>query len=168
MDTVITIVNVHLATMSLLFAHLRMTDLALANTFALIFLNANSSSKTAYMYGLFADGFVTFALGYPYFLTENKNHGVYLITLGISLMMLSMGIYYRDFLLQYNEAYTPQDEAQVDEEVEDETSEESEEELPTPVAAAASQWSNLRVEIPPVDVNALLAAEDEDVPMKED
>jgi hypothetical protein len=168
MDTVITIVNVHLATMSLLFTHLRLTDLALANTFALIFLNANSSSKTAYTYALFADGFVTFALGYPYFLTENKNNGVYLITLGLSLMMLSMGIYYRDFLLQYNEAYTQQDEAQVDEEVEDETSEESEEDLPTPVAAAASQWSTLRVEIPPVDVNALLAAEDEDVPMKED
>ena len=172
MDTVITIATVHIASMSLLFTYLRLTDLALANTFALVFLNADSSSKASYTYGLFADGFVTFVLGYPYFLTQNKNNGVYLIVLGISLMMLSMGIHYRDFLNQYNQAYTSQHEEQMAEEVEDEdvTSEESEEEeLPTPPAAAASPpLSTLRVEIPPVDVNTLLAEDDDDVLMKED
>ncbi len=188
MNTFLNIANAYLVTFGLLFNHFRIHDLAIVNTCALVFLNGNSANKSTYVYGLFANGFTTAALGYPYFLTEDMNHGVYMILLGSALMMYSAYANYYEFITQYQRDYTAQNEYQeIDEEDEDEkvtqgqpiheesdteTEEETEDdddfsELPPliPVRRTDSisdypAMSKLRVEIPPVDVAALLAAEE--------
>jgi hypothetical protein len=183
MDSLLNIANINLVTLGLLFSHFRLNDLAVANTCALIFLNANTSNKFTYVYGLFANGFTTFVLGYPYFLVGNVNSGVYMCALGLCLMMISAFVHYREYIFQYAGAYQPQDETQEEDEEEiplharpvipevdsggeDETDDEDYSDMPPLIPVGKP---NLRVEIPPVDTAALLAsAEEEKVTKKED
>lgn len=188
MDSVLNIANIHLVAFSFLFTNLRLNDLALANTFTLLFLNSNTERKEAHIFGLFANGLVTFILGYPYFLTQNKNHGVYMCLLGSLTMAYSALLHTRQILEHYKKDFQAQDE---DGEVEEEVAEQAEAEsmsesdadaedeedysdmpplIPVrrtdsisdyPALAEAIRRESIArpppIEIPPLDVNRLLA-----------
>ena len=152
MEVLIFAASTYFIVWSSIFITYREHHLAIATMAAYIFLNAPTEPRSTYITNLFFCGLSIFASGYPYFLTQSVNRGVYLHIISIWLMGYSLMLHTKQILDQYREEFQAQNEQQ------EEDSEDSEEERVTPEPPPPP--ANPTIQIPPIDEEALLSEED--------